>query len=100
VNSVGDMTGEFKNEANLSDDEVSAVAKGLVELFANSKGNCSYREYKLERINGELVSGRLSSMPFRGCSGRCSALPKRPVACDPGVSTRHIHLKVARGCVN
>jgi hypothetical protein len=50
-----EMTAESKTESNPSDDEASAAFKALAKIFTESKGNCGYREYKLERINGELV---------------------------------------------
>jgi hypothetical protein len=35
--------------------EASAAMRALADLFANSKGPGGYRQYLLERIDGELV---------------------------------------------
>ena len=46
--------------SNQSSDEAlvakaSAAMRALTEIFANSKGHGGYRQYALERIDGELV---------------------------------------------
>ena len=35
--------------------KASAAMRALTEIFANSKGHGGYRQYLLERIDGELV---------------------------------------------
>jgi hypothetical protein len=55
-----DVTAHPKTTSNLSSEkaipaEVSAAIRALAEIFANSKGHGGYRQYVLERIDGELV---------------------------------------------
>ncbi len=37
------------------DAEASEAMRELVELFSNSEGHGGYRQYQLERVDGELV---------------------------------------------
>jgi hypothetical protein len=55
-----DVTADLDTTSNQATDnaihaEASAAIRALAEIFANSKGHGGYRQYVLERIDGELV---------------------------------------------
>jgi hypothetical protein len=54
------VTTDLKDTSNQAKDnaisaDASAAIRALAEIFANSKGHGGYRQYLLERIDGELV---------------------------------------------